>query len=78
MLSDSVNDAIINLLNDIEHYSKEPFSYGHEYKEQFISALANLHYILFSLDRTNGVVDMADCYKQARTEVEDIYLMTLL
>ena len=75
MLSDSIHRVIHDLLEQIEHYSREPFKYGCEYKEQFITALANLYFVMYSLNNPSSCnVDMEMCIIQARTEIENIYL----
>ena len=73
MLSDSICQAIQDLLKEIEHYSLPPFEYGIEFKEQFIVALANLYFVLHSIDGYGDNIDMLVCSAQARTEIENIY-----
>ena len=73
MLSDSIHQCITDLLAEIEYYSKEPFNYGVEFKEQFIIALANLYFVLHSIDGYGDKIDMLVCSAQARTEIENIY-----
>ena len=74
MLSDSICQAIQDLLGEIEYYSKPPFEYGQEFKEQFITALANLYFVLHSLDNHGDMIDMKVCLTQAKTEIENIFI----
>lgn len=59
MLGDSIASTINALLSEIKHYSLPPFNYGTEeqYKSKFIEALANLFFVLHTLDHV-PVVDM--------------------
>ena len=77
MLSDSIAQAIRDLLEQIEYYAREPFEYGCTYKEQFITALANLYFVLFSLDSCGDrTIVMDDCTAQSTKEIENIYSLS--
>jgi len=75
MLSDSVFQAIENLMDELHHYSKPPFEYGEEYKTNFVLALANLYYIMKSLDGCGPKnVSMKECVELAAKRVEEALL----
>lgn len=63
MLSDSVFEAIQQLLKDIHHYSQPPFNYGSEYKQHFVIAICNLLYVQHKLDGCEK--KMYDCMGEA-------------
>jgi hypothetical protein len=60
MFSDSIFEAINDILLAVENYS----DYSHEYKKRTVLALAHLYLIQWSLDRLNG--DMKSTFADAR------------
>ena len=72
MLSDSIFTAITAILNEIKYYSRPPFEYGLEHKPKFIEALANLYFVLHSLDGLK-TVDMDTARESANKAWDEAF-----
>ena len=56
MLSDSIFDNSMNLLNEAIYYNKPPFSYSHIYQDEILDLIARHLALTFKIDVGHGQV----------------------